>query len=341
MRILKYISISVIVVLISFFVIHRPLIQELNGVIFNTYYKIKFQNKVIPQGLEIAINNELENINRTMSVFRDDSELSKLNRTPANQKFLLSASLAKVLRTADIIYKQSNGAFDPAISPLIDAWGFGRKKDISQPSEQKIKELLSYSKFSTLRFAPDYSYVIKSDARTQLNLSAIAKGYAVDKIAELLESYQIKDYMVEIGGEIRVSGYKKGKNKWRIGIGEPKEDSFSNAMVLELTDISMATSGNYRNFIVKGNQKHSHTISPLSGKPVLSKLASVTIFADSCMEADAYATALMVMNEKKAIEFAEQQNIASVIFIYNEKQSIITTTSTAAKILIGAANESN
>ena len=341
MRILKYILIVTIFALISFLIVNPSPIQELNGVIFNTYYKIKFQNKHIPQGLENAINNELENINQTMSVFRNDSKLSKLNKAPANQKIFLSASLAEVLKAADIVNKKSKGAFDPTISPLIEAWGFGRKKDTYTLSDDEIKKKLSYSKFSKLKFAKDYSYVIKEDGRTQLNLSAIAKGYAVDKIAKLLESYQIKDYMVEIGGEIKLSGYKNGKRKWRIGINEPKENSFNNAMILELTDISMATSGNYRNFIIKGNQKYSHTISPFDGKPVLSAIASVTIFADSCMEADAYATALMAMDEEKAIEFAEQQDIASVIFIYNEKQNTKQIISSKARAIIGAENESN
>ncbi|MBE6452071.1 MAG: FAD:protein FMN transferase [Alphaproteobacteria bacterium] len=343
MRTSKKISIIFVISLIVIISIFKSPYYEYKGFIFNTYYDIRIRSFKEGQGLSHKIETVLEDINRTMSVFRSDSELSKLNQTPMYKEFELSTDLAKVLKKSQEINKLSYGYFDPSISPLIDLWGFGKKTPSPiLPSEEQISEVLKYSKFSGLIFSDDFQSVIKTDSRMELNLSAIAKGFAVDKIAELLEEEGFNDYIVEIGGEVRTSGYRnRSGTGWYVGIGVPHPDKLSNAIVLELSNMSVATSGDYRNFIEKEGIRYSHTISPVEGKPVQNKLASVSVFAPTCMEADAYATAIMSMGEDKGLQFANDNLLAVILFIHTQKDKFKTVLSSQAKKILGDQYETD
>ena len=337
MRILKYISIILLLVALALFL--RSTFsdyQEFGGKIFNTYYKIKIRTSVADGSLPRQIENILQDIDAKMSVFNEDSEISKLNKTKAGESFALSEDLSKVLKTAKKINKESNGAFDPAIAPLIDLWGFGPEHKFASPSEEKLSEVKSYSRFDKLTFSKDYKKVTKKDARTSLNLSAIAKGYAVDRIAESLEELGFRDYVVEIGGELRLSGRRDDKGElWNIGIGVPLKYSKGNALVMEISDYAVATSGDYRNFIEEDGKVFSHTISPQTGQPVKNDLASVTVFAPTCMEADAYATAIMAMGKQKGLELANKIKLPIILFTHNPKGGFDMESSKQAQQLIG------
>ena len=344
MRIFKYFSIIILFFIFSlWFLGVFSSYQEFSGKIYNTYYKVKIRSKKTNSDLSQQIKQTLDDINSKMSVFIKDSELNNINQSKQDVDIKLSDDLSHVLKTSAQINFQSRGYFDPAISPLIDAWGFGRNKKAAPSNDNKIKELLSYSKFSKLKFSDDYSKVSKSDERTELNLSAIAKGYAVDKIAELLEKNGHHDYIVDIGGEVKASGYRDNKkNPWNIGVSAPLKNNNSNAFVLSLTNIAVATSGDYRNFItVENGETFSHTISPLTGYPVIDKLASVTVLHSSCMKADAYATAIMAMGHEQGLKFAQEHNLPIIMFVHQSSGDFEIKISDAAKSLIGVEHEAN
>ena len=342
MRIFQLVSILIVIIVGSLYAFHKKTdIQTIEGQIFNTYYKIKLRSPKNPKNLPTQIEEALEEVNRQMSVFVADSEISKINQANADKSIALSKPLSYVLQTSAKINSESGGAFDPTISPLIDLWGFGRGHKFQNPTDEQINEVLEYSNFNKLTFSSDYSSLIKKDSRTGINLSAIAKGYAVDKIASTLEEYQINNYIVEIGGEVRVSGNKDNKgNLWTIGLGVPLANSKANAFTMDITDISVATSGDYRNFIEQNGKRFSHTISPKTGKPVVNNLASVTVLATTCIEADGYATAIMSMGYEKGLEMSEKLNLPVIFFLHNNGNFDLKTSS-AAKELIGIENETN
>ena len=343
MRIFQTVSILVVIIVGSLYAFHKKTdIQTIEGQIFNTYYKIKLRPQKILIDLPKQIKIALEEVNQQMSVFVADSEISKINQASAGETIVLSPPLSYVLQTSAKINNESSGAFDPTISPLIDLWGFGKGHKFQNPSDEQINRILEYSNFNKLKFTSDYASLTKTDSRTQLNLSAIAKGYAVDKIATLLEEHNIKNYIVEIGGEIRVSGNKDSSgNLWIIGLGVPLTTSKANAFTMDITDIAVATSGDYRNFIEKDGLRFSHTISPKTGKPVTNNLASVTVLANTCMEADAYATAIMSMGYEKGLEMSKKLNLPVIFFLHNNNDGFDIKSSAAAKELIGIENETN
>ena len=343
MRIFRYILILALLIVLPLYLRGSfSDYQEFDGNIFNTYYRVKIRTPLKDNTLPAKIKQVLQDVDAAMSVFRPDSELSRLNRTPKGEKFVLSAPLAEVLRHAQKINRESGGAFDPAIAPLIDLWGFGPHHQFLEPTDAQLAQVLAYSKFNRLKFSSDFASVTKSDSRTELNLSAIAKGYAVDLVAQTIEDAGFKDYIVEIGGEVRLSGTKNDNGGlWSIGIGVPLQNSRANALTLELSDYAVATSGDYRNFIEQDGQTFSHTISPPTGRPLANELASVTVFAPSCIDADAYATAIMAMGAKSGLRFANRLNLPAIMFLHTPEGQFAMRVSNRAKELIGADHETD
>lgn len=335
MRILKYISIFLLIALIGLFGYRKASdYQTFRGEIFGTYYHIKIRSHKQTPDLEQKILNTLSDINNHMSVFDKQSEISRLNQTPAEKSFRLSPQLSKLLKASNEIYKNSGGAFDPAIGELVNLWGFGPNNAKKNPSEREIKEILNLSGFNKLRFNKDFTTVVKTHDDTKLNLSAIAKGYGVDKTAALLEELGYRDYIVEIGGEIRLSGSKDSRgNSWSVGLADPQKKG-RNLIVLDMTDIAIATSGDYNNFFYKNGRRYAHTISPQTGYPVEHNLASVTVFHSDCMRADAYATAVMSLGEVKGLELMERLKLSAILFIRTPDDKIEIKYSAAAKEMI-------
>ena len=207
------------------------------------------------------------------------------------------------------------GAFDPTVGPLVKAYGFGPEKNVSI-NDQRLDSLRQLVGFSKLRFDKENA---SKDAGVALDFSAIAKGYAVDLVSEFLSARGIEEFMVEIGGEVRTSGYNPDRKAWRIGIEDPTvtpEESRVYAVAV-LKDRSMATSGNYRNFIEEDGKRYVHTVSPFTGEPVIHSLLSATVFSNNCAEADAYATAFMVLGFEKSQEIVNGNDSLEAFFIYS------------------------
>lgn len=337
MRLFKYFSIIAVVIAIGFCIRQgQPRYQTFSGNIFGTVYHIKIRASKKDSGLHERIKRELALINAQMSVFEPDSEISKINRAGAERSVVLSDNMSWLLRRAQMIYRQSGGAFDPTVGPLIDDWGFGPNKGAKTPTDRQIRQTLRYVGFDKLRFDKLFKTVRKTDRRVSLNLSAIAKGYGVDKVAALLEKEGYRDYIVEIGGEIRVAGFRDNAGTlWTVGVKEPREDG-ANALALDITDCAIATSGDYRNYRTgKDGRRYSHTISPVTGRPVENALASVTVFADLCADADAYATAMMSMGYDEAAAFADKYGISAVFFTHEQNGGFAKSYSKRAAAQLG------
>lgn len=337
MRIFKYISIfAVIFAAVLVFRAYNTGLQSFEGKIFGTYYHIKARTELPHQELEQLIKNQLNQVNKQMSVFEPESEISRINRAPAGEQLRLSPEMSYLLENALKVFLESGGAFDPSVGKLVDLWGFGPDTFTKVPTDSEIKEVLSYTGFKKLGLSSDFTTLVKTDSRQNLNLSAIAKGYGVDQIADLLEKHGCQNYIVEIGGEIRLKGTKNDKgDHWTVGLSIPDTKHPGNVLALELTDYGLATSGNYRNFYVKDGQHYVHTISPQTGRPVEHNLASVTVFHPKSILADAYATALMEMGEEKGMQLARELELPVIMLVRTEPEQFRTVLSPAARKLIG------
>ncbi len=226
---------------------------------------------------------------------------------------LLSKSLAEALRVSEL----TDGAFDVTVGPLIQLWGFDREGQPDKiPTQQQIDVAQQQIGFEKLEFRTDPPALRKQSPDLYVNLSAIAKGYGVDVIAEYLESVGVQDYLVEIGGEVRAKGAKPDGIAWVIGIERPDSATFHEPILaIQPQSMGMATSGNYRNFFTRDGKTYSHTIDPQTGRPVESKLVSVTVLAPTCMQADATATAIMVLGAEQGMQLAEQENLPVMLLV--------------------------
>ena len=328
MRFFHYLSIVVLIGLAGFFIYqYSPHYQIIKGEVFGTYYNIKIKTDNKNNQLKGLIDKRLEEINVSQSVFKEDSEIMEINRAKAGQKVKLSKDMREVLRAADKVYRQSNGAFDPSLGKLIDMWGFGKSDKIT-PTDSEIKKALQSVGLDKFKFSNDYQYVVKKNNKAFLNLSGIAKGYGVDEIAALLEKEGYHDFVVEIGGEIKTKGYRgDGSDPWVIGINRPSANSHENIMALSLSNMAVATSGNYRNFYESDGKVFGHTISAKTGYPVETDVLSASVFDTSCMMADAYATAMVVLGVEKGLAFADKYKLKAIIYDTNYQRH----TSKAAK----------
>lgn len=287
-----------------------------DGLIFGTYYHITYEH---PKGEDIKekIEQELSRLDMSLSTYKSESVLSKVN---ANRQVELDDLFINVFNKSLEISGFTEGAFDVTVAPLVNAWGFGfkKKEHVNQSLVDSIMAFVGYTKVSI-----ENGKVIKEDNRTMLDFSAIAKGYSVDIIGELLAHEGCKNYMVEIGGEVVTRGVNKNDQFWRIGINEPNENEpmapSKLQAIMSLNNKAVATSGNYRNFYVEDGKKFAHTISPYTGYPVNHSLLSATVLADDCMTADAFATALMVLGVEKAQNLISGLKQIEVFLIYSDE----------------------
>lgn len=263
------------------------------------------------------VDKILERVNDLMSTYRPNSQISKFNSFKLQAPYKIDREFFKVVSLAQEISKQSAGAFDITVGPIVNLWGFGPTKRTEPPSSAVLDQWKNKVGFNNLKLDSDNLTISKNHSDIYIDLSAIAKGYGVDAVAAYFESIQAVNYMVEIGGELRVKGLKNGKS-WNIGITRPGDDGSSIQKILKLSGHAMATSGNYRNYFVKDGKRFSHTIDPLTLRPVDHQLASVTVITNkSCARADALATTLMVLGPKKGLIFANQHHL-SAYFIYHK-----------------------
>ncbi len=291
-------------------------VRSISGLTMGTSYSIKWVSAEPDSAvLQQAVSAELVAINNSMSTYIDSSELSRLNQHPVGQWFPLSESLLEVLALATLISDQSDGQFDSTVGPLVNLWGFGPDGRVTKaPSEAEIDRLRPHIGYQQLEL-DTVGKRARRNADIYIDLSAIAKGYAVDIIAQLLEQRGIKRYLVEIGGEMRLAGSKPDKQPWRVAIERPDITERSVQGVIMPGTNAVATSGDYRNYFEQDGVRFSHTIDPNTGKPISHKLASVTVITASCAQADAYATALTVMGDEAGYAFAIAQGIEAYFIV--------------------------
>jgi thiamine biosynthesis lipoprotein len=291
---------------------------KLQGFTMGTSYHVAFADPGVDQSaLHQSIETRLEQINQRMSTYIETSELMQLNAASGDVCFPVSADTLTVMLEARRIYQVSQGAFNPALGPLIELWGFDRKDTHNRiPTEEEINRLRHQINFGKIEIDQEQSCIKKGSDDLFINLSAIAKGYAVDEIAKLLEQqYRITDYLVEIGGELKVRGHNSRNKPWNIAIESPTTDTRAVQKIINPGIMAVATSGDYRNYFERDGKRYSHTIDPVSGYPISHALASVTVLHPSTMTADALATAMMVLGEEKAMKLAKEHHWAVFMIV--------------------------
>jgi thiamine biosynthesis lipoprotein len=255
-------------------------------------------------GLQEKIDRRLDQINRSMSPYLKDSEISRFNRfQEVSVEFPISEDFMRVMQQAVHIHALSGGAWDGTVNPLVDLWGFGRTgRADRRPPPEKIAALLGDIGFHKIEVR-DSGALAKRQAAVSLDLSSIAKGYGVDQVADEVHRAGFSDFLVEIGGEVYAAGVRPDGRPWRVGINRPKTDARFDEIykVISLKDQALATSGDYRNFFVENGVRYSHIIDPQTGYPVHAGVVSVSILADNCTLADGLATAVMVMGVEKGL----------------------------------------
>ncbi len=293
--------------------------SKLSGATMGTSYHIKVVGNeplVAQDTLQKMIDERLLLINQQMSTYIDDSELSLLNRNNSREWVALSEPLFEVIAISDTISRLSDGAFDITIGPLIELWGFGvREQGSSVPSAAERRIAQSNIGFKSIKLDAETGSILR-EKPVRIDLSAVAKGYGVDVVAALLEEQGYVNYMVEIGGEIRVSGHNGTGNLWRIGIEKPTPGlAQTSRQAIAMTNVAMATSGDYRNYYEVDGVRYSHTIDPRTASPITHNLVSVTVLAQTSAEADALATAFNVMGVDAALPLANREGIAAFFII--------------------------
>lgn len=287
--------------------------QHDEGQIFGTFYHITYQND---SSIQTDILAELQKVDNALSMFNKESIISHINR---GENVETNEMFESVFNLAEKISDNTDGAFDITVAPLVNAWGFGFKTG-NPPTKQTVDSLRAIVGYKKVKLVNHR--ITKTDARVMLDCSAIAKGYGCDVVASLLEKRGIKNYMVEIGGEVVTHGISEKRLPWKIGVTKPSDDSLNvnNELqtVLNVKDRAMATSGNYRNFYYRGGKKYAHTIDPATGYPVQHSILSATVLAQRCAEADAYATAFMVMGMEKAKKELEKHPELMAYLIYSD-----------------------
>ncbi len=289
--------------------------QHNTGMIFGTVYNITYQ---YDENLENEIRAELMKVDQSLSPFNETSIISQINRN--DDKVKTNDMFLSVVRLAQQISEDTDGAFDITVAPLVNLWGFGFKQGQS-PSKEAVDSILDITGYKKITITD--GKVIKQDPRIMLDCSAIAKGYGSDVVAHFLKKRDIKNFMVEIGGEIVTGGKNSRQEPWHIGVTKPTEDSLNTSgelqTVLNVTDKALATSGNYRNFYYKDGKRYAHTIDPKTGYPVQHNILSATVLANNCATADAYATAFMVLGLEKTQEILERHPELMAYLIYTDE----------------------
>ena len=289
--------------------------QHNTGQIFGTTYHITYQSD---KDLHREILQRLQLVDQTFSTFNDESIISKINR---NEPVKLNQMFIEVFDLAKTVSKDTHGAFDITVAPLVNVWGFGFKSG-TPPTKAVIDSLRHLTGYEKVKLIG--SKVRKQDPRIMLDCSAIAKGYGSDVVAQYLRSRDVENFIIEIGGEIVVQGNSDKRLPWKIGVTKPTDDStqVNNELqtVLNVSNTAMATSGNYRRFYYKNGKKYAHTIDPKTGYPVQHNILSATVLASTCAKADAYATSFMVLGLEKTQQVLQHHPDLMVYLIYADGQ---------------------
>ena len=294
------------------------------GPTMGTTYHVRFVQpnaaKIGVEQLQNDVEKMLREVDAQMSTYREDSELSRFNRAPADEWFPVSAATAHVVDAAQEISRKTDGALDVTMGPLLRLWRFGpddagattARRDFTEPSEGLLEEIRGKTGYKKLQARTDPPALRKLAEGIEVDLSSIAPGYAVDRMAEIMSSHGIENFMVEIGGEVRAAGHREDGKPWRVAIERPLLKRREMQVALPLVDAAISTAGDYRKYFEHEGRRYSHIIDPAAGRPVQHHLASVTVLADTCLEADGWDTALLVMGPERGFRFADQNGIAAL-----------------------------
>jgi FAD:protein FMN transferase len=295
----------------------------LSGNTMGTTYNIKLnahEDLLEAKALQAEIDLVLEQVNDQMSTYRETSELSQFNRLSIGETVQVSSDTIKVLAEGKRLHELTSGALDITLGPLVNVWGFGPdKKPLTVPTAAEIAAAKAKTGMDgfAIKQAEGQDWLLKKKDGIYVDLSAIAKGFGVDKIASLLDEHKVSGYLVEIGGELRVKGTKNDSSPWRIAIEQPTTDGREIQQVISPGTMGLATSGDYRNYFEDEGQRFSHLLDPRTGMPIKHTLASVTVLHPDCMTADGLATAMMVLGTQASLALAKEQNLAIMLI---EKQ---------------------
>ena len=292
--------------------------RTLTGATMGTSYTIRVvvgDARINMAELEAAITERLERVNDLMSTWRPDSELSRFNRHQGTAWFPVSAETADVVAEGIRVGRMTDGAFDITVGPLVRLWQFGPDPSPALPTVEDLEATRARVGLEHLEVRLDPPALRKVRPDVEVDLSGIAKGYGADEVARLLDARGLAAYLVEIGGEVCTRGTKPGGGRWTVGIEAPTPGRRSVRQTIELSGASLATSGDYRSFRDAEGRRWSHTIDPRTGRPIEHQLASVTVIADSCMESDALATALMVLGPERAYDWSRDNHVAALLIV--------------------------
>lgn len=292
---------------------------HITGRTMGTHYNIKVvglnpnQVNIVKQEIDAA----LEDLNMQVSTYIPQSEISRFNSSKAGEKHAISGEFRAILDASVKIHSRSKGAFDATVGPVVDLWGFGKKKSRNKPpTTQQVEGLKQFVGMKKVLI--EGRAISKIHDKTELDFGSIAKGYGVDLVAQLLREKGFKNFLVEIGGEVAAQGLKADGSFWLIGVEKPVvgvASAQSYQAIIKLSDIAVATSGDYRNYFVTDDILYSHTIDPVTCKPIINHVASVTVLAPTCMLADGMATAITVMGREKGLALVEQDPQLEVMII--------------------------
>ena len=290
---------------------------SINGYTMGTTYSIKIYSEKIINSIDLkeSVEYKLNYLNSIFSTYSDSTEISKINLSKS-KKINLSDDLAFVLNKALYYSQLSDGLYDPTVFPLVDLWGFGPTNINSKPNKNKVNELLKNISYKYISL--NEKELLLNNSNLYIDLNSIAKGYAVDSISNLLLNMGFSDFMVEIGGEVKCIG-ENNKNKWIIGIINPKDEN--NLIKINLKNMSIATSGNYNNYLIYEDIRYPHIINPKTGWPINNNIISASVITENCIDADAIATILMLLPYEKGIELVNNMNnVESLLFIDNNNE---------------------
>ncbi len=289
--------------------------QRFSGLTMGSSYTVRLAGAALAparlETLQADVQDALDAVDRRMSLYRTDSELVRFNRHAAVTPLALSPELTTVLHAGQRVAELTDGAFDVTVAPLVLAWGFGPEARRGVPDGAALAQGRAATGHHRLQLDPASGLATKLQPGLQADLGGIAKGYGVDRAAQVLRAQGHEHFMVEVGGEVRTAGHNSQGRPWQIGIEEPDAVPQRARLVVPLSGLAMATSGDYRIFFEEGRRRYSHEIDPQRGEPIAHGLASVTVVTADCMQADALATALIVMGPDKGLALARRQGIAA------------------------------
>lgn len=315
-----------------------PALERFSGQTMGTTYAVKLvsaQTGVVDTSvLQKKVQTTLDEVNSKMSHYLDDSEITRFNDWNSVEPFEVSSEMLKVLNLAQEIGAATGGAFDITVAPLVNAWGFGPPgRPPKAPDSTQIETLLLQTGWDGIELDSSRSTVKKTHAGLISDLSAIAKGYGVDRVVEMLEKTGLDNFMVEIGGEVGTRGLNREGAPWRIGIERPIPGERSVDLVVPLSNLALATSGDYRNYYEVEGERISHTIDPRTGYPITHSVTSVSVVHSDCAEADAYATGLLVLGSD-GFDVAEELGLAAYFLIRESNEVFAGRMTTAFKLLL-------